>query len=130
MIAPVATALYAGLLGFVGLALAMRVVRGRLLHRVGLGIGDKPEMERAVRVFGNFTEYVPLVLLLMAIGETLGAPRWLVHGEGIALFVARLAHAWGLSRSSGSSIGRFVGTNLTWLTLIAASGVLNGRISQ
>ena len=102
MVAPVVTAFYAGLLGLVGLALAVLVVRGRLIHKVGLGTGGKAEMERPVRVFGNFTEYVPLILVLLALGESLAAPRWAVHAIGA---------------------GRFIGTNLTWLALVAASAV-------
>jgi uncharacterized protein len=123
MIAPVVTAFYAGLLGLVGLALAVLVVRGRLIHKVGLGTGGKAEMERPVRVFGNFTEYVPLILVLLALGESLGAPRWAVHAIGAGLLVGRFFHAWGLSRASGTSAGRFIGTNLTWLALVAASVV-------
>jgi hypothetical protein len=123
MIAPVVAAFYAGLLGLVGLALAVLVVRGRLRHRVALGTGGKAEMERPVRVFGNFAEYVPLIVVLLALGEALGAARWAVHAIGAGLLVGRLFHAWGLSRNSGTSVGRFVGTNLTWLALAAASTV-------
>lgn len=45
---------------------------------------------------------------------------WLLAG-GTALFVGRLLHAWGLSRTEGVSVGRFTGILLTWSVLLAAS---------
>ena len=34
------------------------------------------------------------------------------------LLVSRMAHAWGLSHSSGTSRGRFLGSLFTWLLLV------------
>jgi uncharacterized membrane protein YecN with MAPEG domain len=33
--------------------------------------------------------------------------------------LGRAAHAWGLSHSSGTSKGRFLGTLFTWLLMLA-----------
>lgn len=121
---PVVTALYAGILGFLGLVLASRVVQNRVRHRIALGDRGNEEMQRAMRVFANFTEYVPMILLLIGFGEMLGAGKWLTHGLGAALLVARLAHAVGLSQSSGRTLGRSIGVVLTWLTLLVSSALL------
>jgi uncharacterized membrane protein YecN with MAPEG domain len=121
---PVITALYAGILGFLGLVLASRVVQHRQRHRIALGDEGNKEMQRAMRVFANFTEYVPMILLLIGFGEMLGASRWLTHGLGAGLVVARLFHAWGLSRTSGTSLGRLLGVTLTWLALLISSAML------
>ena len=121
---PIITALYAGILGFLGLVLAARVVQNRQRHRIGLGDKGNAEMQRAMRVFGNFTEYVPMILLLIGFGEMLGAHKWLTHALGGGLVVARLLHAYGLSRTSGTSTGRFVGVTLTWLALLISSAIL------
>jgi hypothetical protein len=121
---PVITALYAGILGFLGLVLASRVVQQRQLHRIKLGDEGNEDMARAMRVFGNFTEYVPMILLLIGFGEMLGAHRWLTHTLGAGLVVARLFHAWGLSRTSGASLGRLIGVTLTWLALLVSSAML------
>ncbi len=118
---PAITAFYAGVLGLIGLGLASQVVRGRLRHGIELGDAGHPEMQRAMRVFGNFIEYVPMILLLIAFGEMLGVPRWLTHLFGVALVIARLLHAVGLGTNSGRSLGRFTGTMITWLVLLAAS---------
>ena len=121
---PVITALYAGILGFLGLVLASRVVQHRQRHQIALGDEGNDEMQRAMRVFGNFTEYVPMILLLIGFGEMLGASRWLTHGLGASLVIGRLLHAWGLSMSRGTSFGRLIGVTLTWLALLVASAML------
>jgi hypothetical protein len=115
------TALYAGLCGILLLLLSARVVRLRLRHRVGIGVGQQPELERAVRVQGNFTEYVPLVLLLLALLEYRGGPAWALHAAGAGLLVGRLLHATGLSASSGTSWPRAAGVLLTWTALLGLS---------
>jgi hypothetical protein len=121
---PVVTALYAGILGFLGLVLASRVVQHRQRHRIALGDEGNEDMQRAMRVFGNFTEYVPMILLLTGFGEMLGANKWLSHGLGASLVLARLLHAWGLSQTSGTSLGRLLGVTLTWLALLVSSAML------
>jgi hypothetical protein len=119
------TALYASLLAIVYVVLSLRVARRRLRFRVGLGTGQNAELEQAIRVHGNFAEYVPFALLLMALFESGGGPAWSVHAAGAALLVARLLHVLGLTRSPGRSPGRFAGVVATWLvTLGLAAGNL------
>ena len=113
--------LFAGVHALLLLALSAQVSRVR--RRVKVGLGDKGDaaLARAIRVQGNFIEYVPIALLLLALLELAGAPRaWLLAG-GSALLLGRLLHAWGLSQSSGVSMGRFVGTALTWGMLGASA---------
>lgn len=124
MALPVITAFYAGVLGFLGLVLASRVVQNRLRHGIELGDEGNEDMARAMRVFGNFTEYVPMILLLVGFGEMLGASKWLTHGLAGGLLLARLAHAVGLSQSSGRTAGRAIGVVLTWLALFISSAML------
>ncbi|MCC7258146.1 MAG: MAPEG family protein [Gammaproteobacteria bacterium] len=115
------TAFYAGLLGLLLVALSYRVAQRRIRFKVGVGAGDHPELERAIRVHGNFIEYVPFTLLLLALYEAGGGPGWVLHGTGIALVAARLAHAVGLTTSAGRTPGRFAGTLVTWLVIALLS---------
>jgi uncharacterized membrane protein YecN with MAPEG domain len=125
MAAPVITAFYAGLLGIVGLFLAARVIAGRAKHAIQVGDGGREDMTLRIRAFGNFAEYVPLVLVLAALAEGLGGPRWAAHAVGAALVAGRLLHAWGLSRTPRFNAWRFAGTNLTFAALLgAAAGAL------
>lgn len=115
------TLLYAALCTLLVLVLAGRVIAARLKFKIGLGDGGNAEMAKRMRVHANAIEYLPLALLLLGGMELNGYPDAVIHGFGATLFVSRLLHAWGLSRSSGSSPGRFLGTFVTLCLMIAMS---------
>ena len=60
------TALYASLLALVFLGLSFNIIRLRRLLRVGVGDGGEKELSKAIRIHGNFSEYMPLALILLA----------------------------------------------------------------
>ncbi len=113
-----AAALWVGLHLILLIVLSVLVVRQRRAHGVVLGDNDIPELTQAVRAFGNATEYVPSGLIAIAVLAMAGAPPMIVHTTGLILFVGRVAHAIGLSRSGGSSVLRSAGVTLTWLAYI------------
>jgi len=113
--------LYAGINGLIALALAVRVVRQRSKTGTSLGSGGHAALEQAIRVHGNFIEYVPLVLILLTLLELDGTPALRLHVLGAALTLGRILHAWGLSSKPGLSFGRSAGIALTWATLLAAA---------
>jgi uncharacterized membrane protein YecN with MAPEG domain len=113
------TALYASLLAILYIVLSYRVAQRRIRFRVGLGTGQNAELEQAIRIHGNFAEYVPFALLLLAFFESGGGAAWMVHVAGAGLLLARGLHALGLTRSSGRSPGRFSGVVATWLIMLA-----------
>jgi len=116
---PRITLLFAALNSLLLLVLVGRVSRLRHGRRIGFGDGGDPDLARAIRVHANFVEHVPFALLLLGLLELNGlAAPWL-WALGSALLVARLMHAAGLSRTSGASFGRFYGTALTWLAILA-----------
>jgi len=118
MNAPVITALYAALLALLVFGLTMNVVRLRRRYQVGLGDGGHQPLACALRAHGNATETIPLVLILLALVELLGASPTALHAYGALLLIARIAHAIGLSGTPGMSFGRFYGTLATWLVLL------------
>jgi len=115
------TALYAGMLGLMLVVLSMMVIRQRVKAKVDLFDGGDPQLGQAIRVQGNLTEYLPLALILMAVVEINGAPDLYLHIGGSALLIARLLHAYGLSKSSGVSVGRFIGTIGTFIMIAVAA---------
>ena len=117
------TALWAGLLGILSLALAMNVVRGRVSENVIFGDGGVTILQQRIRVHGNFVEYVPIALVLLLVLELNGTSPLVLNVLGGGLFAGRLLHAFGLSTNTGTSPGRFIGTVLTWLAILAASGL-------
>lgn len=120
--APV-TAVYAGLLALWFIFLSFRVVQTRRSARVGIGSGGDSELARRVRVHGNAAEYMPIALILLLLAELNTALVWPLHVAGIALIAGRVAHFLGLGRTAGTSVGRVLGTALTWLAILLLAGL-------
>jgi len=118
------TGLYTAILAVIMVFLAYRTAKGRGKLKVNLGTGNDPEMEKKVRAFGNFIEYVPMLILLMAVSEMQGLASYYLHAFGIATILARVLHAIGISGVKPALKGRFRGTLLTFLLLLVGSGSL------
>jgi len=118
------TALYAGLYALLLLLLAAAVSRQRRSLKVGLGHGDHPPLERAIRAHGNSVEWGLPMLLLLLVAELDHTSRTILHICGILFIVARLIYAVGLSRDAGASRGRLIGSALSW-TVVAVLAILN-----
>ena len=113
-----AAALWAGLHVFLMLTLSLLVVRLRQKHKVAMGDEGIPELARAIRAFGNASEYVPTALIAIAVLAVVEAPPLAIHVAGFVLFSGRLIHAVGLSNSGGASIPRAIGMVATWLAYV------------
>lgn len=113
------TMLYAGLCTILVVFLALRVAQWRHRNKIGMGDGGDRDLLKRVRAHANAVENMPLALLLLGGMELNGYPAGLIHGFGSVLVVSRVAHAWGLSHSSGVSRGRFLGSLFTWLLMLA-----------
>ena len=117
------TAFYAALLGLFFVFLSFRVIGWRRLKSVELGHGEDSQLLRRMRVHANFAEYIPFTLLLMAIAESMTAPRPLIHVAGLILIAGRLMHAYGLSQTPHILRLRVGGMILTF-TALALSAII------
>lgn len=120
------TMLFAGLLTLLYFVLSVNIIRLRWRDRVGIGTGDSQDLKVAVRIHGNFAEYVPLSLVLFVLMEWHGAASTLLYVLGGVLFVARICHALGLTMSVGPSWARTVGVLGTFSVLLMQAGYLIG----
>jgi uncharacterized protein len=116
--------IYAGIFAFIYIDLSLRVIRQRRIARVALGSGGDAALERAQRVHGNFSEYVPFALILLLLVEMQGWPGWLVHLLCVALLAGRLIHAVGVSQPKENFNLRIVGMTTTVGVIGAAGAVL------
>ncbi|SFL50039.1 MAPEG family protein [Methylorubrum salsuginis] len=96
MIFPTTTAFYAGLLGLIYAGLSAWVIGGRLTGNVLFGDGGQDGLQRRIRSHGNFGEFVPLTLLLIALYEAGGGSHGWVQGLLIVLLIARILHPIGM----------------------------------
>ena len=118
------TAFYAGLLALIVIVLGALI--GPLRLRTGISIlhGDNMVLATAIRRHGNFTESVPLALILLGFLELNGASPGLLHGLGIALVVSRIAHPLGLKHDNVRNPLRGIGAGGTTLVTLIAGGML------
>lgn len=121
---PRITALYAGLLLVLFLVLTFNVFRVRRAAGVVLGTGGNRALERAVRVHGNFTEYVPIFLVALFLAESCGTGAFALHAAGAAMLAGRAAHAAGVAREPDILALRGAGMLLTLIALLLVSGSL------
>ena len=124
---PVIVPAYTAVLVLIYVVLSVRVIRGRQSYRIGFGAGDSVDLERRIRVHGNFAEYVPLAVVLLAFMELQGRPAWLLHLLCLLLIAGRVSHAFGISRETEDFRLRAAGVIATFGVLIAASLSLLGR---
>jgi uncharacterized membrane protein YecN with MAPEG domain len=118
---PIVTALYAGLLGLMSIAVSYPAgsLRGKL--NIPFGDGGNKDLLMAMRRQANFVEYVPLALLLIALLEMNGASKLPIHVLGAGLVIARVCHALGLRSDTMQAPGRLVGAAGTVLITVVTS---------
>ena len=112
------TGLYAGVLALIYMLMAINVMINRYKFKVGIGDGEQRPLAKAIRIHGNFAEYIPFILVLMAIYELNGGDSTLLHGCGIALAVGRVLHAIGISKSIGVTLYRQIGMLTAFIALV------------
>ena len=118
------TSIIAAILTIIFVKLSFAVIGLRRKNKVGLGSGGYDDLERAIRAQGNFAEYVPIGLILIACLELNDAPWWLVILPGIALIIGRLIHAKGINEPPPNFSSRVLGMKFTFGTLITLA-ILN-----
>ena len=116
------TALYTGILALILVALSIRVGMMRVKKGISILHGEDMELAQVIRRHANFTEAVPMALILLGVLELNGASRVMLHSLGTALVIARLAHPVGLVHDNLRSPLRGLGSGVTTLvTLIAGA---------
>lgn len=120
------TAFYTGILAIFALFLSAQAGIYRGKSGASILYGDPVDMELAQRVrrHQNFLEYVPLVLIIMALLEINGGSSTFLHSIGVLLIVARIAHFLGLHHDNMGHPGRTIGAAGTALITVASAGYL------
>lgn len=114
------TSLIAAGLAILLLVLTFIVSKYRGVAHVPLGDGGDKEMLKRIRTFGNFTEYAPMGLILLALVEYSGGSSLIVWVIGGLLLGGRILHALGMLIKS-ISIGRMLGILATYLVFLISA---------
>lgn len=127
---PSITSAYLGILALLYLVLGLQVSRLRQGNKVLFGDGGNIKLRSAIRAHANFVEYVPIIVLMVALLEMSGMPAMRVHLLMGALLVARLLHPLGMyvgPRTLQFQICRVGGILLTLLVMLCAALLLLWR---
>ena len=121
---PTIVPIYAAIFAVMLVVLSIRVASMRGDVRIAIGDGGNIVLRRRIRVQGNFTEYVPMALLMFMFVELQGWPHWLVHGLCLVLLAARLLHAYGIAQEPEDIRFRATGMATTALLFVVAAVLL------
>lgn len=113
---------YASFLALFYIYLSLRIIGIRKEVKTSIGDGGSNKLNRSIRVHANFSEYVPLTLLLLYFLETYGADAIAIHFLAATLLVARIVHAYGVSQIKESLRFRVFGMFST-VCVIATSSI-------
>jgi uncharacterized protein len=115
---------YAALFALIFTFLSARTIRLRRSQKVAVETGGNALLERAVRVHGNFAEYVPITLIILGFDEARLVPQVILHILCLALLTGRVLHAVGVAQPNENFKLRVIAMILTLNTLGAASIIL------
>ena len=119
--------IYAAIFGLMFVYLSICVIKQRRSAKVSIGDGDNPALRKSIAVHNNFSQYVPLALLLIAFVELNHASAIITHGLCACLIVGRVAHAYGLAQPVQIMKLRQIGMLLTFGVIIIAALYLLGN---
>jgi uncharacterized membrane protein YecN with MAPEG domain len=94
---PAISAVTAGALILIQMALALAVVLARRRNRQSLGDGGNPDVLRAMRRHGNFAENAAIFVAGFTLFELIGGSRATLEIMCAVFVAGRLSHAVGLS---------------------------------
>ncbi len=110
----------ASVLALVYFGLIVRIGQLRHKHHVSIGDGGNADLLCRMRTQANFVEYVPLLLIFMALFEAEGVGRMALAIAGGALVVFRILHAIGMPRPAPNPF-RAIGAAGTILLMLTAA---------
>lgn len=112
------TSLYAIALAVILLVLFMNVTVKRSALGRSIGEDGDVDLHERVRKHGNFVEWTPMVLILMALAEANQASGVALHAAGILLLAGRLVHPFGLRADAPTHPLRIAGNTGAMLATV------------
>jgi uncharacterized protein len=113
------TSIIAAVAAIALVALSLPVTIRRFQVKSAAGDAGDEVLRRRIRAQGNYIEYVPPALIVLALAELSGAASWLIWSLGLALLAGRLLHALGMLNHSTPLRG--AGMILTYVALIGGA---------
>jgi len=117
------TAFYASMLGFIYIKLSKNIIRLRRKYNVTLGHKNHGDLEQAIRAHANFSEFVPIGLILLACLEINKIYFAVVILLGGLFFIGRVLHAKSFLKDKIDNSLRIKGMQFTFWSIMLMSGM-------
>jgi len=118
------TTITISILAFIFVAISIKTIQFRRVYKVSMGDNGHQDLQMLIRSHGNFSEYVPITLILLLCAEA-NHGQWLLVSVLALLFVlGRVFHAYAFIFNKHHFKFRKSGMVLTFLCIILLS-VLN-----
>ena len=117
------TGFFASILAFIYIKLARNVIKLRRQHNVVIGAGKFKDLEQAIRAHGNFNEYVPLGLILLACLEINKIHFLIVFILGALFASGRYLHAKSFLKKDMDIEMRVKGMKATFWSMMLMAGM-------
>lgn len=116
------TSLYAALLALIFASISLETIKGRKRNKISLGVGNSNEILNLVSAHSNFSAYVPMILIMMALAENSDVvPNYGLHVIGSLVIIGRICHYIAFRGTMNFKL-RVIGMQLTiWPILILAT---------
>ena len=115
------TLITTGILGIIFFMHSLRTIKGRAATKTSLGDGGHDLMTRRIRTHGNFSEYIPLLLLILLLLEISNITKVVLIAYATAVVVGRALHFYGLYSKDTPFWARVWGMQLTLWPLMFGS---------
>lgn len=112
------TSLYALPLILIFLILFFRVSARRTDLKASIGDAGDTVLHERIRQHGNFIEWVPFGLILLALAEASGSNSIALHCAGGLLVLGRILHPLGLTAGNPAHPLRIAGNSLNLLSFV------------
>lgn len=118
------TSLYAAILALMLIALTYYVIKGRANTGVSILHGGDMALATRIRQHGNFVEFVPMALIVMALAELGGANATALNVAGILLVLARIVQPFGMHPDIATKPLRIIGGAGTHLSILISVALI------
>jgi len=115
---------YAAILAIFYVALCVRIILLRRKFGISVGDGDNRSLQKAICAHSNFSQYTPLVLLLIYFVEIETKSPILIHGLCCVFVFGRMVHAFGISQVEENVRWRVLGMACTFTAILSAAKAL------
>lgn len=118
------TGFFAAVLAIFYVFLSFNVVKNRSRSRMPLVFWEDPRLTEAIRAHGNFSEYTPIFLILLALMEVNSSSGLWLYIAGGVFTLARMLHAFSIlvhEPKTESLKIRVLGMILTFIPILSIS---------